>query len=1136
MRQQLKRTLSSCNIEASKTINDYIKFQQDAMREKIPNLNYDVTKPSMLIPKQFDADDYKLFIDDDMLRSLTDQNLINWSSVCRSLIPVLTEEDVTKNSLWNAVSIYIFGVHDRKRVLRQLVYKRLFMEIEKDGRIRKRWLTDIQTLLGPSSQENADQLWNDILLSCSQRIGKDFHTMAIHIFTLANILARPIIVVSDDIDLMDESGGYERNIAGVYLPLTRNHTACEKSPVLLCYDNKRFAPLLSSESLKVPFTKFDVNETAQHCIPLQIVDGSDLEVPFLTHEEGISQKDVLENYLHIAHVPHENSQMAVAFLKFKAPLAHSIELLWSLQKVSAECNSVILNPSRKILDYENTYQSMKPCSFNDCKNFASGNGMCSSCGQTRAKQACSRQQFGCNNPSANNDKRLCVQCYDEYSRRQSCIPSRNKNKPIVQSEQSTNMLPPSMQANAQHPSNHFMSPPSMLEHNNLPNEELSNNHLMLPPSMQKFNNSIDAQYPDDQFQSAFQPYDNLYKTQNQQSPAYAKLSETRLMNQAAQQNNQLYARPLNQQLPLNDDLYNDIATGNQQLNDNIKRQQPLSTQCDNVGCMEECRSEYKGKCFKCYMSLMNPTHANQPPFPINSFKAPYSAEIYKSSNDGVNAISHGVSKVNVNNDTQPKASDTLYNSPGQNPNFDNHFTAQSNASPNTARSNDFTNSATAGGFSGHSVKNVDLPYERTKVICAIPGCINSIHLDDKLCDAHFAKEASSSCLSCGSLAKIDPAFQICNQCINKQKEVLTPVHTSQREFNDSRQHVGRGKIHHEIPGFDDTIDDNLSLSSILDSVDDIPRQKQFSREENFPDREVFNTLPRNKPHVSPNTPNYATLPPRNKMVQGPSLYDGFDRKPCHGQPVLNWQNGFNICTKCNCKVRVLEENGLCLQCNLGHNEQHRFQAENQLRKCVEDGCRNPGFENLSYFCESCYNKQKNEELNALELLQGSVTNPQRIIQTNGPTNHIIEQNVLQPPREPYVFIDHNDQDDTQPNFAPLQQGGTNDCKNAGCTFFGSVEYGGLCSSCFMERTKNDVTVSLSNYNVRDIRRQPLQPAEQPIRAPSPQTQFGYQSYQQQAPVPCQNPGCEMFGSPAFNGLCSQCYKNQVERDTYVLSR
>lgn len=135
MRHQPKRTLSSCNIEASKKINEYVKFQQDAMREKIPNLNYDVTKPSMLIPKQFDAEDYKLFIDDDMLTSLTDQKLINWSSLCRSLIPVVTEEDAAKNSLWNAVSIYIFGVHDRKHVLRQLVYKRLFMEIEKDGKL-----------------------------------------------------------------------------------------------------------------------------------------------------------------------------------------------------------------------------------------------------------------------------------------------------------------------------------------------------------------------------------------------------------------------------------------------------------------------------------------------------------------------------------------------------------------------------------------------------------------------------------------------------------------------------------------------------------------------------------------------------------------------------------------------------------------------------------------------------------------------------------------------------------------------------------------------------------------------------------------------------------------------------------------
>ena len=70
----------------------------------------------------------------------------------------------------------------------------------------------------------------------------------IHIFALAHVTQRPIIVVADT-TLKGVSGEDLAPIyfGGVYLPLEMNPTACHKSPVVLAYDAAHFSALVAKE-------------------------------------------------------------------------------------------------------------------------------------------------------------------------------------------------------------------------------------------------------------------------------------------------------------------------------------------------------------------------------------------------------------------------------------------------------------------------------------------------------------------------------------------------------------------------------------------------------------------------------------------------------------------------------------------------------------------------------------------------------------------------------------------------------------------------------------------------------------------------------------------------------------------------
>lgn len=120
----------------------------------------------------------------------------------------------------------------------------------------------------------------------------------IHIFALAHVTQRPIIVIADT-TLKAVSGEDLAPIyfGGVYLPLEMNPTACHKSPVVLAYDAAHFSALVAKEEKPkthtgpaLKFTKVfqgrSDRKREEPVIPLVGPDGQLLPIQFVYNPDN----------------------------------------------------------------------------------------------------------------------------------------------------------------------------------------------------------------------------------------------------------------------------------------------------------------------------------------------------------------------------------------------------------------------------------------------------------------------------------------------------------------------------------------------------------------------------------------------------------------------------------------------------------------------------------------------------------------------------------------------------------------------------------------------------------------------------------------------------------------------------------
>ncbi|KAF4017895.1 hypothetical protein G4228_009432 [Cervus hanglu yarkandensis] len=184
------------------------------------------------------------------------------SFVERDLIEQATMVALEQAGMW--------GFHDRDLVLRKALYTMMRTGAEREA-LKRRWRWQ-QTQQNKESglvytEEEWEREWTELLKLASSEPRTHFSKNGgsgrgmdnaedpvyesleeFHVFVLAHILRRPIVVVADT--MLRDSGGEAFApipFGGIYLPLEVPPNRCHCSPLVLAYDQAHFSALVSME-------------------------------------------------------------------------------------------------------------------------------------------------------------------------------------------------------------------------------------------------------------------------------------------------------------------------------------------------------------------------------------------------------------------------------------------------------------------------------------------------------------------------------------------------------------------------------------------------------------------------------------------------------------------------------------------------------------------------------------------------------------------------------------------------------------------------------------------------------------------------------------------------------------------------
>ncbi|NXT22016.1 OTU7B protein, partial [Syrrhaptes paradoxus] len=194
-----------------------------------------------------------------------------WANVdpsCQRLLPLATTGD--GNCLLHAASLGMWGFHDRDLMLRKSLYTLMDKGTEREA-LKRRWRWQ-QTQQNKESglvytEEEWQKEWNELIKLASSEPRVHYGTNGagcggvesseepvyesleeFHVFVLAHVLKRPIVVVADT--MLRDSGGEAFApipFGGIYLPLEVPASKCHRSPLVLAYDQAHFSALVSME-------------------------------------------------------------------------------------------------------------------------------------------------------------------------------------------------------------------------------------------------------------------------------------------------------------------------------------------------------------------------------------------------------------------------------------------------------------------------------------------------------------------------------------------------------------------------------------------------------------------------------------------------------------------------------------------------------------------------------------------------------------------------------------------------------------------------------------------------------------------------------------------------------------------------
>lgn len=198
----------------------------------------------------------------------------------------------------------------------------------------KQILADHQGSLVSCSQEQWQADWNKTVELASPKKSPETNCFSgleeIHVFVLANVLRRPIIVVCDDVFRGNQDESLANiDMGGIYLPLLCDSVNCVKSPLVIGYQHGHFTALVTTEDGGKEIAYQNPMWQDKSGVPLVKHDGAPMKILFLLPEEKQHSERFLREYLQCLKVEcpqamddDEPVTVLVAKMEFQEPEHH----------------------------------------------------------------------------------------------------------------------------------------------------------------------------------------------------------------------------------------------------------------------------------------------------------------------------------------------------------------------------------------------------------------------------------------------------------------------------------------------------------------------------------------------------------------------------------------------------------------------------------------------------------------------------------------------------------------------------------------------------------------------------------------------------------------------------------------------
>ncbi|XP_067867895.1 tumor necrosis factor alpha-induced protein 3-like isoform X2 [Heterodontus francisci] len=268
-------------------------------------------------------------LDEAVWKALQEAKTLNWCKTIRKHFPLQVSEK--GNSLLHSISLYMWGVPDTDLVLQKTFHEALVKTHETNFKLRLQTeYRKAQGYFDPAllhESEIWDQEWQNVIESADPRspAGQALTNIYqdVHIFVLANIVRRPIVVIVGNSEASSENASdmMISRPAGIYLPLHWSALHCYTYPILLSYAHQYFTPLISINDVGLEINAFPlVVPSRDGCV--------ELPIRFLLDAEKADRKQLLSNYLIEISVPDCNSvEFVNAVRLFINPLPDNLNLV-----------------------------------------------------------------------------------------------------------------------------------------------------------------------------------------------------------------------------------------------------------------------------------------------------------------------------------------------------------------------------------------------------------------------------------------------------------------------------------------------------------------------------------------------------------------------------------------------------------------------------------------------------------------------------------------------------------------------------------------------------------------------------------------------------------------------------------------